>query len=150
MSDWIVAAEGTNLSNLKQIVNDMELPKGTKMRVVMDTSFPWLFDMAGAELAFKPFIPEGMDMVDVWGENGQGIVEMEADPAWLLAVLAFMKAHWLAITIAGVLLYAIIQFIQVVVKLPPIAQTATWVALGALLGVAGLIYFSKYIPRRGT
>ncbi len=128
---WKVAAEGVSFSELEQIIADMELPKGTKMRVVMDTSVPWVFDMAGVEWAFNPFVPDGMKLIDVYGENGQGIVEMEADPAWLVATLAFIKAHWLAIVIAGFALALIVQFIRVMIEVPAWAQPPIWLLIGA-------------------
>jgi len=135
---WKTVAEGTNLWDLEQVVEDMELPKGTHVKVVMDTWASWAFDVAGAELAFKPFIPGGLELIDVYGERGKGIVEMEADPAWLVAVLAFMKAHWLAVTIAGFALYTIISFIRVMIKLPAVAQIPIWLILGAAAGIVGL------------
>lgn len=146
MAQWQIVAEGVSISDLESIIGEMELPKNTKVRIVMDTWASWAFDVAGAELVFKPFVPNGLDLVDVWGENGQGIVEMEADPAWLVAVLAFIKAHWLAITIAGLLLAAIITFIVVTVKLPAVAQIPIWLLVGAAAGILGLIYVSSKMP----
>jgi len=128
---WKVAAEGASFSELEQTIADMELPKGTRMRVIMDTPVSWVFDMAGAELAFKPFVPDGMELIDVYGEGGQGIVEMEADPAWLVVTLAFIKAHWLAIIIAGFVLALIVQFIRVMIEVPAWAQPPIWLLVGA-------------------
>ena len=133
---WQTVAEGINIWDLKATVADMELPKGTKVRVVMDTPVPWLFDIVGAELVFKPFIPDDLKLIDVYGENGQGIVDMEVDPAWLVATLAFIKAHWLAITIAGIILTAIVTFIVVLIKIAVVTGIPIWVwlvASGALL-----------------
>lgn len=149
MARWIKVAEGPSLGELSPIVADMNLTKGTKIRVVMDTWMPWVFDVAGAELAFKPFVPDGLDLIDVYGEGGQGIVDMEADPAWLLASLAFIKLHWLAITIAGFVLWAIISFITVMVKVPAIAQIPVALLIGAAVGIVGLtILASRSPPRR--
>jgi len=55
---WQTVAQGTSLLDLRETISDMQLPKGSRMRIQMDTSLPWLFDMAGAELAFLPFIPD--------------------------------------------------------------------------------------------
>ncbi|GAI15661.1 unnamed protein product [marine sediment metagenome] len=120
MTEWQTVAEGINLTDLEAVVADMQLPKGTKMKVVIDLTLPlgWAFDVVGAEWIFQPFVPAGMELVDVYGKGSQGIVEMEADPAWLVAVIAFIKAHWLAITIAGFALALIIAFITVLVKVP--------------------------------
>ena len=143
---WKTVAEGTSISNLEQTIADMELRKGTRIRVVMDTWAPWVFDVAGAELVFKPFVPDGLDLVDVWGESGQGIVEMEADPAWLAAVIVFIKAHWLAITLAGLALATIISFISIIIKVPTVAQIPIWLLIGAAAGIVGLVILSRRVP----
>lgn len=148
MAQWQIVAEGTSIFNLESTIGQMELPKGTKIRVVMDTWAPWIFDIGGAELAFKPFIPEGLDLIDVYGEGGQGIVDMEADPAWLLAVVAFIKAHWLAITIAGLLLATIISLITIMVKVPAVAQIPVWLIIGAAAGIVGLTLLASRSPPR--
>lgn len=150
MAEWQVVAEGTNIWDLQAVVADMELTKGSKLKVVMDLKLPlgWAFDVAGAELIFKPFVPAGMTLVDVYGEGSQGIVEMEADPAWLVAVLVFIKAHWLAITIAGLILTAIIASIIVLVKIAvapalPIAA----LAIGGGLALIGIL--AAFAIKRG-
>jgi len=148
---WATVAEGTSIWNLKETVGDFQMTKGSRMRVVMETSMPWLFDIAGAELAFKPFIPDDMKLLDVWGEDNTGIVEMEVTGTWFLAILAFVKAHWLAITIAGFLLGVIITFITIMVKVPSAAQIPIWLLLGAAAGVLVLAYASSRdrAPPRG-
>jgi len=135
---WQTVAEGTSLNDLGEVVGDMELVKGTKIMVAMNTSTPWLFDAAGAELAFMPFIPDGVKLIDVYGEGNQGIVEMEADPIWLLVLLAFIKAHWLAIVIAGFAIWLLISFITIMVKVPAIAQIPVFLIIGAAAGILGL------------
>jgi len=145
---WKTVAEGTNITNLQQVVEDMYLPKGAQVKVVMDTWAPWAFDVAGAEWAFKPFVPDGLELIDVYGQRNSGIVEMEADPAWLVAVLVFIKAHWLAVTIAGLALYTIISFIRVMVQLPSAAQIPVWLILGAAAGIIGLAVISARGQRR--
>jgi len=146
---WQVVAEGTSIFDLESTVGELELPKGSKILVVMDLKLPlgWAFSLPGAEIPFKPFIPEGTTLVDVYGEGSEGTIELEADPAWLLAVLAFIKAHWLAITIAGFVLATIITLIIVLVKIAvapalPIAGIAIGGGL-ALIGVLALIASRK-------
>lgn len=144
---WQVVAEGTNIWDLKSTIGELELPKGSKIKIVMDTWVPWVFDIAGAELVFRPFVPDGLDLIDVYGENGQGIVDLEADPAWLLATLAFIKVHWLAITITGFVLTAIIASIIVLVKISvapalPIAAIAIGGGL-ALIGILAVVMSKK-------
>ena len=145
--EWQTVAQGVSIWELEQTVADMYLPKGAKLRIVMDTWADWAFDIAGAELVFKPFIPEGLDLIDVYGENGQGIVDMEADPVWLAAALVFIKAHWLAITIAGFALATLISFIYVMVKVPAIVQIPFWLIVGAVAGVAGVLVLAARKPK---
>ena len=147
MAQWVTVAEGVSFNELELLVADMELPKGTKMRVVMDTWADWLFDVAGAELVFQPFIPDGMDLIDVYGENGQGIVDMEADPAWLVAVWAFIKLHWVAIAIGLFILGLIVSFIRVMIKLPAAAQIPVALLIGVAIGVVGLTILATRTPR---
>ena len=148
MAQWQIVAQGTSIFDLESTIGQMELIKGTKVRVVMDTWASWAFDVAGAELVFQPFVPEGLDLIDVYGESGQGIIDMEADPAWLLAVVAFIKAHWIAITIAGFLLAAIISLITVMVKVPTIAQIPVVLVIGIAVGVVGLTLLASRSPPR--
>jgi len=147
--EWKVGAEGTNIWDLESTVGQLELPKGSQIRGVMDLNLPlgWAFDVAGAELIFQPFIPDGVTLVDVYGEGSQGIIEMESDPAWLLAVLAFIKDHWVALGIAGFILAAIIATIIVLVKISvaPAFPTAA-IAIGgglALIGILAAITMKK-------
>lgn len=150
MAQWRTVAQGTSIFDLESTIGEMELTKGTKVRVIMDTWASWAFDMAGAELIFKPFIPDGLDLIDVYGESGQGIVDMEADPAWLLGVLLFIKAHWVAITLAGLALYAIISFISVMVKVPAVAQIPIALIIGAAVGIVGLTLLATRSPPRSV
>ena len=136
---WKTVAEGPSIDQLTRTVGDTEYGKGVRMRIVMETSTPWLFDMAGAELVFGGVVPDGWDMVDVWGENGKGVVEIEADPAWLVATLAFMARHWLALTIAGFVIWAFVSFITIMVQVPAIAQIPFALLIGAGLGIVGLL-----------
>lgn len=142
MAEWQTVAGGTNIWDLESAVGELELPKGSRIRVVMDLKLPlaWAFDAAGAELIFRPFTPDGMALIDVYGEGSQGIVEMEADPYWLLAFLAFVKAHWLAIIIAGFVLTVIIASIIVLVKIAvaPTLPVAA-IAIGGGLALIGIL-----------
>ena len=146
---WVKVAEGISLGDLEVAIADMELQKGDRLKIIMNTPAPWLFDVAGAEHIFKPFMPPGMDLVDVWGEGNQGIVEMEADPAWLVAVLLFMKAHWFSIIIAGFLLTAIITSIIVMAKIaqaPPLPISITALVVGGIVLIA--LIMSRSPPQR--
>ena len=140
---WQTVAEGKSFWELKALVADMQLSKGSKMKVIMDTAVPWLFDMAGAELAFKPLVPAGMILKDVYGEGEKGIVEMEADPAWLLPVLIFIKAHWLTIIIAGFVLTVIVSFIRIMIE---IIKAPT--PIPAALVLVGIVLLAMMVMRK--
>ncbi|MBU2556128.1 MAG: hypothetical protein KKF98_16885 [Bacteroidetes bacterium] len=140
---WQTVAEGASLGELKSTVGELKLPKGSKVRVVMDTWEAWAFDAPGAELVFRPFVPDGLNLVDVWGESGKGIVEMEADPAWLLAILAFIKAHWLAIIIAGFVLTVIVSFIRIMVEV-----VAAPTPIPAALIIIGVVLLAMMVMRK--
>lgn len=145
-NEWIIAAEGTSIWDLESTVGELSLPKGSRIKVVMDLRLPlgWAFDMAGAESLFKPFAPGGTKVIDVYGEGSTGIVEMEADPVWLLGFLAFIKAHWIAIMIAGFVLTVIIMSIIVLVKIAvaPALPIAAIAIIGAL-AIGGIILVGR-------
>jgi len=142
MTQWQTVAEGTSFWNLKDTLGNVELPKGTRMRVVMETSAPWLFDVAGAEFVFKPVVPDNMKLIDVWGEGNEGIVEMEVTGTFWPVILAFLRAHWVALAIGTIVLATVVSFITVMVKVPAVAQIPVWLIIGAAGGVLLLAYVS--------
>ena len=147
---WQKVAEGVSLYELRQTVADMELPKGSKIRVVMDTWAWWAFDVAGAELAFKPFVPDGVELLDVYGESGRGIVDMEADPITLAGFILFVKTHWLALTILGLALAAIISYI--VVFILTVALGIPWWVIPVTVGgvcALGIVVIAAALSKRG-
>lgn len=140
---WVTVAEGAALDKLTPVVSNFELRKGTPVRAVIDLKLPgfgYLFNLAGVEHIFQARMPEGLIVTDVYGEGNKAIVEMEADPVWLVAALAFFKAHWLAIMIGGLTLVALIAFMRIEVPeefVKGVAGVAQWgaVALIALLAI---------------
>ncbi len=146
---WVKVAEGTNFTDLQSLIADQELTKGTKLRCVIETNLP------GAAVAFDIApnwgwpAPEGMFVVDIWGEGGilgsTGVVELESDPAWFAAVLAFMKAHWVAIVIASVVLGAIVIGITVfMLESEAIVDIVKWVAIG-VVALSGVYLVSRLV-----
>jgi type IV secretory pathway TrbD component len=119
MSDYQVVATVTSLTELKNVITDYHLKRGDRVRLKLDVVSPmgYLFNLAGAELAFSPLMPEHMNLIDVWGEGNSGYVEMEATSPPLAAVLGFIADNWLAVTIAGVVVAVIIIAITVSVKI---------------------------------
>ena len=114
---WYLVGEGDNLETVQPLMNDYQLGKGDRIRCEMRLALPvsWAFDIAPS---LWPSVPEGMQVIDVWGtgwpwEDNYAYVEMEADPAWLWAVLGFIRAHWVLITIAGFVLVWLIQKVWV-------------------------------------
>lgn len=150
MSSWETVAVGASLSELDSVVGEMELKKGTKIRVVMNApGYDWLFDVAGAELVFGAYVPDGCSMVDVWGESGKGIVEMEADPIWLVALLGFIKAHWLAIAIAGIVIATVVAFCYVIIKfVVALMENMPWILGGAVFLVGAYVFSRSRSPTR--
>ena len=135
---WEVWAQGKGLTDFGALVPDQNLPKGTRARIVMDLSLPVgsAFDVAGAEHVFRAFVPDGMEMVDVWGEgNWQGIVEMESDPIFLAPLLAFLASHWVAIAVGGLLLTMIISSITLLVSAPKDVAHGFGLGLGKSMGL---------------
>lgn len=155
MADWIVAAEGKSLDELTVLISDRELKKGDQVKLEFDTDHEWVFDAAGAEHAFKSKVPEGMELIDVYGEGGKGIVLMEADPAWLVAVVGFAKAHWLVLTIVALglsfLLPSIIKFVRVLIKVAgPLLEWGLIILVIAGLAIIGLSLYSMVKGRVPT
>jgi len=150
MANWQVVAEGTTFGSLDMVVQDMQLPKGARVRVVMDTipGTSWVFDLAGMENVFKPFAPDGMEVIDVWGEGNQGFVEMEADPPMLFAMVAGLPI-WAWLVIGGVgglaILATIITFIVVMIKVPG----AAGYPVAFIAGAAGAVLLLVYLASRG-
>lgn len=143
---WQTVAEGTSLDELAATVADFELKKGTKIRFEMDLGMPVasLFDVAGVEHLFS--MPEGIDLIDVYGEGwSKAVIEAEADPAWLLAIVAFVKAHWIAIVIGTFVLLVLVSFIRISADIPkiipPLADWTKW-------GVIGLAVVLTYLLLR--
>ena len=148
---WIVAAQGTSFSDLKETIQDMELPKGTKMKVVMDLKVPvgGSFNWAVSDWLAEKFVPDGMEFIDAYGEGSQGTIEMESDPAFLLAILAFIKSHWFALVIAGFLLWLIISLINVLINIPEALQIPTLILVGIGIAAVGLLILSTRKRARG-
>jgi len=120
------------------LVADVELPKGARLKVEMQVPFGFgpLFDLPGAELPFRAVTPSGMDLVDVYGEGvRKGVVVMESDPAWLLPVLAFVKAHWLAILVSGFVLGVLVTMIRIFASIPVDGGTPWLLIAGIVVAV---------------
>lgn len=103
-------------------VPNVGLVEGSPFHVELHLSLPvaFAFDAPGAELIFRPFTPPGLELVDVsgsgfWDVNIEYIVKdagafgQEAPPGTapaafvpLVAIGAFMAAHWVGILLATI------------------------------------------------
>ena len=142
---WTIVAKGKNFDDLK-VVKNINLPPGTKVRCEMQVSPSFLdklFDAPGVEHLFA--VPDGMKMVDVYGENGKGIVLLEVESAnlsqarlaaWPVAVgiiLAVMKSKWFFIVLGTFLLsYALHKIVSSIVVLADIVGAGA-VSAGAII-----------------
>lgn len=147
--EFFQIATADSFEELAEIMPNLGIPKGKRVRVVMQLNAPVApaFDLPGAELIFEAVMPEGLTLVDVWGEGwSTAVVEMEADPAWLVPIGSYLAIHWVALALAaiglvilGVLIAGVaITVTGVIERLPPWG----WVAIGsiAIITVGGVIY----------
>lgn len=153
---WRKVAEGKDFDSLQQLVGDMELTKGTRVKVEMEV--PWYavpaFDLAGAEWPARLLVPEGMELVDVYGAGGKGIILMEADPAWLVPVLGFIVTYKYALLITiglfTVAVAAIVMAVRVSIEVPAVVQPFFWLTVAgvAAVGVIGVSALRRTAERR--
>lgn len=153
---WITVAEGTSIATVEARVSNFELPKGTQIRFIMQLSMPVApaFDLAGAELIFRPMMPEGVDLIDVHGEGWRTVViDAESDPAWLLAILVFIKAHWIALSLIAIgitftlgVLVAAFKMEALVGVVGGVANIMMWTVIG--LGIVGAIILLRPVVQK--
>lgn len=149
---WVVAAEGTTFADLKQKLADRQIPSGTPIQVVFDFKVPYvakLFDTAGAEQAFRPFLPPSTKLIDVYEEGGKGYVNMEATSPPLAAVITFISAHWVAIAIGAIVLTAVICAIRILIKITDTITDMSPVFLILFIVGIGLVVWSLVNNRGG-
>lgn len=145
--NWVTVAEGAALDRLTPVVSDFELGKGVPVRAVIDLRMPlgFLFNVAGVEHLFQARVPEGLVVTDVYGEGSKAIIEMESDPVWLLAALAFLRAHWLSLMIGGLTLVSLIAFMRIEVPeefIRGAAEVTKWGAI-ALIALVAIILLGR-------
>jgi len=117
VEEWTQVAVAPSFEELgRKPVPDIYLTKGTQVKFVLTLKLPVAkaFDLPGAELIFRPVIPPGLKLVDVWGEGlTTAIVLCEVDPnefvavaipvpAWLPAVIAFVVRHWFGLSLVTI------------------------------------------------
>lgn len=147
MADYQVVAQTTSLAGLKDVLTNIQLQPGDRVRVTMNLNAPvgWAFNAAGAELLFQPFMPESMNLIDVWGDGSMGYVEMEATSPPLVAVLGFIADNWLAIVIAGVVIAALVIMVTISIKVSQaIMEIPNWAIAGLVIGGVALLGVAVY------
>lgn len=137
---WKTVAQGATIDSLEAVVGDFELRKGCPIRYTMDLKLPLAkaFDLAGAEWLFKGVMPEGVALKDVHSAGWSTVViEAEADPAWLLAALAFVKIHWIGLGLIAIGLTFTLGFLVMAIKmdvpeefLKGAVEWTKWVVIG--------------------
>ena len=139
---YVTIAEGTAIGKLESTVGDFSLPHGTPVRAIIDLTLPvaYLFNLPGVEALFQTQT-KGMVVKDVHSEGASRvIVEMEAaSPVWWMAVLAFIKAHWLLILISGFLIAALTMFIRLEAPEEVVKGVGEVVKWGAIALIALLV-----------
>lgn len=151
----MIIAEGTSLADLTQKIGDRELKKGTPVKIEMTLKVPvaHAFDLAGAEAIFSTQMPEGLDVKDVYSPDNkyQVVIDCESDPVHIVAIVAFIKAHWLAITLVTIGLAFVLTQLVIAIKVSaPIAGVIGigWIlVMLAAVGLIGYLAYSGNLPR---
>ncbi len=152
---WKTVAQGVNFDQLQQLIADQKIPSGTRLRAVLDLHVPlgWIFNAAGAELVFQPFMPDSVILDDISGGGSQMMVDMHATAPWLASVRAFIGAYWGEIIIAGLFLTAVIAFVKIDMWVGGSAGSVGGIPVAAIAIVGaivlGLWYMGSYGKKRG-
>ena len=150
---YVVQAKGNSFDALSQSLSTStrQLQHGDKVRFVLTLNQPiaHLFDVAGAELIFKPIMPPGIILDDVYSMDSLTVgIDAHATSPMFAAIGAWIAANWiyvalgvLGITIALGLLVAGISFLVLAIKSPQtISDTAKWIAIGLVaVSAAGIV-----------
>lgn len=158
--EYFTVATANSFEELKEIMPRLEVPKGERVRFVMELNLPVapLFDLAGAEFIFEAVMPEGLTLIDVYGEGWRtAVIECEADPVWLPAVGAFLLLHWKALSLLAIGIMLALGFLILtirvdVTKAVEVApEVLKWLAIG-LFGVAtvGGVVYLFWKPKKGV
>jgi len=153
---WKLLAQSSSFDTFgDDVTEDMELPKGTRVRITMDFNLPvgYLFNLPGAKYIFRPVMPEGIDLIDVHDNGAWGaIVEGEADPAWLIPLLGSVK-FWAGVSLltigVSIALGIIVSWVRADGEFPGagIRDIIKWGAIG-VVGVMGIKLLSDLSRRR--
>lgn len=149
---WKTIAEGDSIEDLKLLVADYKLPKGTPVRFEMTLKMPIArtFDLAGAEQLFQATMPEGLTVKDVYSPDDkyEVVVEAEANSPTVLAVVAFVKLHWLALSLLSIGLVFALGFLVSAIRIStPGLERLGW---GFLILIALTVAMLGYLAYKGV
>lgn len=137
---WVKAAEGKNADDLKLLIADRDLPKGTKIRIEFNCKsslFAKRFDFFDAEYVFAPYVPDGVDLIDVHSEGNLGVIECEADPPVpLIAIVAFA----VRLLVIGAIVAAVVIGIKVFIDVAGVTGFTPAVLIFIAIGLLVLFY----------
>lgn len=152
MEEFFTVAEAGSFEELDKVLPQLEIPKGAKVRFVMELNAPVApaFDLPGAEIIFGGAMPEGLELIDVYGEGwSTAVVEAESDPVHLAAIGTFLVAHWLGLSLAAIGIMVALGFLITSIRIDAtevaeaLPETAKWIAVGlggiALIGLVSLL-----------
>lgn len=157
---WRTVAQGTTLETLEATVADREFGKGVpvRLRFTLNQPLAHLFDMAGAEQACVSLIPEGLTIKDVYSPDNtyEVIIDCESDPVWLVALVAFVKAHWLALVLTAIGLTVALGLLIIAIKIQSPEEAlaeAKWIVWALVILAALILIFyliqKGFIPKPG-
>jgi len=138
---WVTIAEANSLDEFKNAQPSYlkDLPKGTKLRLRIELPsycpFGKLADIAGAEWWAQWLMPQGIDVIDVYGDWTWIEVQAEVDPpmwpAWVIGAIAIAIA---ALPFGIAFLISTIKLDADVLS-PIVGGATVAIALIALLGL---------------
>ncbi len=130
---WYLVAEGKTSEELQQGVPQVDLAKGTRMKLEIVTKYPigYFFDLWGAEWVVTRLFPEIEDY-------GAEVVDVEGVGAYKIVVHMRATGTWVPIIVAGIIA-AIVYFgwrwFQEIRLFAEEAKPLAW-ALVAIIGAA--------------
>ena len=138
---WKTVASGSSFEDLKTLVPDRELKKGDRLKIELTLNQPVarLFDLAGAELMFRGSMPDGLDLIDVYGEgNNKVVIIGEADPIFLVAAVTFIARNWLTLALLSLGITSALGYLVTAIKVK--ASVLEGISIGIVVSVIlGLI-----------
>ena len=147
---WETIAEGDSLETLRT-VRSRKLAKGTRVRFTMTTR-AWAgiptaraFDLPGAELIFRPVMPEGMRLLDVHSPDDRELVVVEAEvitnPAVTTsAIVAFVAANWFRLSLVAIGITVALGFLVTSIRIDAEVIPHMWAMLLIAVVIIAVVF----------